>query len=35
MPMWEVVKYVADLSGLKVRVDPGSVTFLSPSGSSD
>ena len=35
MPMWEVVKYVAELSGLKVRVDPGSVTFLSPSGSSD
>ena len=35
MPMWEVVKYVADLSGLKVRVDPGSVTFLSPSSSSD
>jgi hypothetical protein len=35
IPMWEVVKYVAELSGLKVRVDPGSVTFLSPSGSSD
>jgi hypothetical protein len=35
IPMWEVVKYVAELSGLKVRVDPSSVTFLSPSGSSD